>query len=484
MKKIKISQLRENKVTSTLYVVDSNFENLVTSISLFGVLEPLIVFESVDSDEKAFQVVSGNRRLKAAETLGMLEVPCTIIDPVEITELRSSAHQEQRIKQKSDIIRELRILEEEFGLKQGARSDDPKLIEAKKYKESLVKEYNKSAINRLRQFDKKVRELVGDDMKKYASYMKRLDDSNNVSGSLKLIDKELKQKANLELVPTNYEVRTGEYKVLPKSSSDVSDIEDKSVQMVVTSPPYFNLRDYHNGKKELGKEKEVSEFVTRLANHFSDYKRILKDDGTLWINLGDFVVGQGYDLVPERFALKMIENGWIVHDRIVWAKKNPTWTSGKRGVVCTETIFVFKQSYLAHYDSGWLKDMTVENNKVTIGTVKGKIKLRSFFDFRDNVLITHTPNNSKLREACKEQGVTLTHNATFPLSVPLIAILTGSKEGDTVLDSFSGTATTGKACQILGRKYIGYEVNPTFMKMGEIRLQSSNKDYVEYLDVA
>ena len=110
-----------------------------------------------------YQIVSGNRRLKAAEQVGLTEVPCTIIDPIELDEARVSAHQEQRIKQPSDIIRELRILEEEFGLRQGVRSQDEKVQKARAYRDNLVKEHKKSNIDRLRQYDKKVRELLGDD---------------------------------------------------------------------------------------------------------------------------------------------------------------------------------------------------------------------------------------------------------------------------------------------------------------------------------
>ena len=478
MKNININQLRQNQLTTTLYTVDSNFENLVSSISLFGVLEPLIVFP-IQQEPGVYQVVSGNRRLNAVNQLGITEVPCTIIEPVELTESRVSAHQEYRVKQPSDIIRELRILEDEFGLRQGARGNDPKIQKARDYKASLVKEHNKSTIDRLRQYDKKVRELVGDKTEAYTKYMKELDNSRNISGSLKKVSDELKEKENRHVVNENYEVRIDEHRIFPKSSDDVSELPDDSVQMVVTSPPYFNLRDYQTGKKELGREKEVSQFVKRLVNHFSDYKRILKDDGTLWVNIGDFVVGPGYDLVPERFAIGMLDDGWILHDRITWAKSNPQWTNGNRSVMSTESIMVFKKNYRAYYHLDWLKSMEVENDAFTIGTIEGKIKLRSFFDFRDNVLVTSTFNNHKLKKTCEASGMHLTHDATYPLSIPLIAILTGSKEGDVVLDPFSGTATTGKACQILGRTYVGYELNPTYMRQGEIRLLSNNDDYVE-----
>jgi len=85
MKNIQVNQLRQNELTTTLYRVDSNFENLVSSISLFGVLEPLIVFP-IQDEAGYYQVVSGNRRLNAAIKLGLEEIPCVEIEPVVLTE--------------------------------------------------------------------------------------------------------------------------------------------------------------------------------------------------------------------------------------------------------------------------------------------------------------------------------------------------------------------------------------------------------------
>lgn len=460
-------------------MVDTNFENLVSSISLFGVLEPLIVFP-IQQEPGVYQVVSGNRRLNAVTQLGITEVPCTIIEPVELTESRVSAHQEYRVKELSDIIRELRILKEEFGIRQGNRSKDPIIQKAKQYKASLVKEHNKSTIDRLRQYDKKVRELVGDNTEAYTEYMKELDNSRNVSGSLNKVIAELKEKENRQAVPENYMVEVGEHKIFPKSSDDVSDLSDESVQLVFTSPPYFDIRDYKLGKDELGHEDSTVNFVHRLVRHFKDYKRILKPDGTLWVNLGDYIQGHGYEMGAERFAIDMIDDGWILHDKIIWVKNNPVFTLGKRSVLANEFIYVFKKNPYCHYDQSWIKDYEV-SGKITVGTHDKHIKLRSVFDFRDNVLVTNSANNSVLRKECEKHGIHLTHDATFPLSVPMIAVLTGSKRGDMVLDPFSGTATTGKACQILGRTYVGYELNPTYMRQGEIRLLSDNDDYVERL---
>ena len=101
------------------------------------------------------------------------------------------------------------------------------------------------------------------------------------------------------------------------------------------------------------------------------------------------------------------------------------------------------------------------------------MRLKSVFDFRDGVLITNGVNNSDLRKEAKSQGFNFIHNATFPLAVPLAAILTSTDVGDLVVDPFNGTATSGRAAQILRRKYIGFELNPTYVKMSDIRLQMS-----------
>jgi DNA modification methylase len=130
----------------------------------------------------------------------------------------------------------------------------------------------------------------------------------------------------------------------------------------------------------------------------------------------------------------------------------------------------------------WVKEHQQFNGQITYGHIDKKIKLKSVFDFRENIIITNVANNSVLATECKKQGYNLTHHATFPLSIPTIAILTGSKPGDLILDPFSGVATTAKATQILGRSFVGYELNPTYMKQGEIRLDMPLESEIEYLE--
>jgi DNA modification methylase len=93
-------------------------------------------------------------------------------------------------------------------------------------------------------------------------------------------------------------------------------------------------------------------------------------------------------------------------------------------------------------------------------------------DFRDNIIKERGNNMSVLRKKCKENGFNLTHNAGYPITIPLIAILTSSKVGDTILDIYSGTSTTGEAALATKREYVGYEIKPEFVMASKVRLES------------
>jgi DNA modification methylase len=152
--------------------------------------------------------------------------------------------------------------------------------------------------------------------------------------------------------------------------------------------------------------------------------------------------------------------------------------------MANEFIYVFKKQDFVLYDTEWVKEHQQFNGQITLGHVDKKIKLRSVFDFRENVIITNVANNSVLAAECERKGYHLTHHATFPLSIPTIAILTGSKPGDLILDPFSGVSSSAKSTQILGRSFVGYELNPTYMKQGEIRLEMPLELELEYLEAA
>jgi DNA modification methylase len=249
------------------------------------------------------------------------------------------------------------------------------------------------------------------------------------------------------------------------------------LRVSITSPPYFKMRDYGTGEDQRGLEDNMNDFLIGLVKDFSDCKRVLKDNGSLWVNLGEAVLDGQYNAIPHRFVVAMMNDGWIFNDEIVWIKKNPIFTNNaNRTIRSHEYIFHFVKSSNFYYDSSWTTQLSDRDNLVSLGT-SGKIsKLISAMDFRESIVKTSGNNMDDLRKACKEKGFFLTHNAAFPLSIPAMAILTTSQVGDTVLDIYSGTATTGEASLELGRNYVGYEVKPEFILSSAVRLERFLED--------
>ena len=133
-----------------------------------------------------------------------------------------------------------------------------------------------------------------------------------------------KQKINLG-------VKLGKYVDLPKTitplviidntTEAVKRIPDKSISVIVTSPPYWNLKDYYN-KNQIGAEKKPEEYVEKLLFIFNSFLRILKDDGAFFLNIGDSYANQSLQMIPQRIAIGMQEQGWLIRNQIIWHKPN------------------------------------------------------------------------------------------------------------------------------------------------------------------
>jgi DNA modification methylase len=198
----------------------------------------------------------------------------------------------------------------------------------------------------------------------------------------------------------------------------------------------------------------------------------------MWVNINEPVIDGEYHSISHQFAMAMRKEGWKLNDEIIWIKRNANFTQAKRTVRSHEYIFHFVKSTKYHYDLSWMSGLKDSQNLISFGT-SGKVSnVISSMDFRDSIIRTNGNNMSELRKDCKKQGFNLTHSAGYPISIPLIAILTTSKVGDTILDIYSGTATTGEAALATNRKYIGYEIKPEFIMGSVVRLQDYTTDKV------
>lgn len=248
-------------------------------------------------------------------------------------------------------------------------------------------------------------------------------------------------------------------------------IPEKSIQCVVTSPPYWGLRDY-NIQGQIGLEPTLPQFLNHLVAIFNEVKRVLRDDGTLWLNIGDgYTSGnRGYragdkknparamtirpdtpeglkpkDLqgVPWRLAFELQNDGWYLRSDIVWHKPNAMPESVKdRPTRAHEYLFMFTKSEQYFYNYEASKEVGLN----------GKLRnRRSVWDINT-------------------QAFSDVHFATFPPKLIEPCILVSSKPGDYVLDPFFGSGTVGIVSAYHKRLYIGIELNPEYVAMAANRL--------------
>ena len=291
-------------------------------------------------------------------------------------------------------------------------------------------------------------------------------------------------------------------------------LSSENIDCVVTSPPYFQLRDY-GVKGQQGLEKTPEEYIENLCKVFDSVKRVMKKTGTLFVNLGDTYYGGGRNKnnknpkiksktvrglvnlgdtvpgpkgqakslaqIPSRFAIAMTDRGWILRNEIVWQKPNAMPSSATdRFTVDFEKIFFFVRStryYFSQqleafrsnkYDRARMaRGRTVYGNGKWAKESGGAIKTQRAF-------VAGNANGRNKRCVWSINTKPLVtdghHYATYPESLVETLILAGSPPGGVVLDPFVGSGTTAVVAKKLGRHCIGIELKPEYIAMAEKRI--------------
>lgn len=337
-------------------------------------------------------------------------------------------------------------------------------------------------------------------------------------------------------------------------------LPDESVDCVVTSPPYYGLRDYGTGTwvggdpncdhedarkktrfdyaidekqstskgtdmkiyekvcpicgavrvdEQIGLEETPEEYINRLVSLFREIRRVLKKDGTCWVNLGDSYsgncsrtskgrAGMGAERegvfkkggvlpsknligIPWRFAFAMQNDGWILRQDIIWAKPNPMPESvTDRCTKSHEYIFLFSKNQRYYYDYKAIQEKAVssddlerrvKNGKAEWKTDKAKDTYAVSGEGRDRrELYTQNENGEYMRNKRDVWSVPtkpdkVAHFATYPEELIIPCILAGSKSGGVILDPFMGSGTTARVARKLNRHFIGFELNPEYCKI-------------------
>lgn len=246
------------------------------------------------------------------------------------------------------------------------------------------------------------------------------------------------------------------------------------VNTCVTSPPYFGLRDYgHSG--QLGLEKTPEEYIENLVDVFRGVRDVLRDDGTLWLNLGDSY-GKGKQLqgMPWRVALALQSDGWVLRQDIIWHKTNPMPESvTDRCTKSHEYIFLFSKSKRYYFDSKAIKEPQVTKKTATYRGTSGVHAYNAASGgHRDK---SGSYGDGETRNKRSVWSVTSrpykgAHFATFPPDLITPCVLAGCPTDGIVLDPFMGSGTTAAVALTHGRQYIGCELNESYRDLQELRI--------------
>lgn len=257
-------------------------------------------------------------------------------------------------------------------------------------------------------------------------------------------------------------------------------LPSNSVQCVITSPPYWGLRDY-GYEEQIGLEPTLQQFINHLVSVFGELKRVLREDGIFWLNIGDgYTSGnRGYratdkknparamtvrpdtpeglkpkDLLglPWRLALALQEDGWYLRTDIIWNKPNAMPESVKdRPTRSHEYVFMFTKNERYYYDHVAAKEPGLN----------GKLR------------------NRRSVWNVKTQPFSGAHFATFPTALIEPCIAASTRPGDYVLDPFFGSGTVGVVANDQDRKYLGIELNPEYVKIAADRLSLQEKNIIK-----
>jgi DNA modification methylase len=287
----------------------------------------------------------------------------------------------------------------------------------------------------------------------------------------------------------------------------LSSIPDGSVQTCITSPPYWGLRDYGNDG-QLGLESTPDEYVASMVAVFAEVWRVLADDGTLWLNLGDSYSGSGKgpagnigakhdernmehvhsaiipeglkakDLVgiPWRVAFALQADGWYLRQDIIWQKPNPMPESVKdRCTKAHEYVFLLTKSARYYFDNQAIKETAASKPHAPGNTAdKNGGHLRNDFgtDQMKKVWAADGLRNRRSVWTVTTKPFKGAHFAVMPEALVEPCVLAGSKVGDLVLDPFAGSGTVGVVALRHGRNFVGTELNTDYAEIARQRIEN------------
>ena len=284
-------------------------------------------------------------------------------------------------------------------------------------------------------------------------------------------------------------------------------IEDASIDCCVTSPPYYNLRDYQNDA-QIGNEESPDAFVERLCQVFDEVYRILKPTGSCWVNIADSYEKKRLLSIPSRLEIAMADRGWHLRNEIIWSKPNPQPISAKdRYWSNHEKFFWFVKDVKKYYFDR--DPMMVPQAEISIRRMFSKNNVSKRKDAnaegKEGFALSSNNQDKHYERMREESGITKdfdydelvksgkvpkrpsfttwdigattykgAHFAVYPPELIRLPILTTCPPKGIVLDPFMGSGTTGEVAKQNGRDYLGCELNPEYAEVANNRLNTTS----------
>ena len=271
-------------------------------------------------------------------------------------------------------------------------------------------------------------------------------------------------------------------------------LENSSIQSIITSPPYFQQRDYAGSKlKEVGQEEKTEDYVLRLTELFETLHSKIKDDGTLWLNLGDKYIKGNLAGMPWQVALALKETGWKLRSDIIWHKPNAMPSSVKtRPTTDHEYLFLFSKKDKYYYDSDSIRephktfseDSKMKGGRNHFGKKDATPESGKYSGYQGlhsgDWTKTYNPlgRNKRTVWSVPISRSKETHFAVFPEDLVLPCVLAGCPPGGVILDPFMGSGTVGRVALKNNRDYIGFELNPKYSKLSNKLTKSIQKELI------
>lgn len=299
----------------------------------------------------------------------------------------------------------------------------------------------------------------------------------------------------------------------------LAQMPDESVHCCVTSPPYFGLRDYGHAD-QIGLEPTPAAYVEQMVAVFREVRRVLRDDGTLWLNLGDsYAANRGYQVpstkggpkhsesqaaggkgsivpdglkpkdligIPWRVAFALQADGWYLRQDIIWHKPNPMPESVRdRCTKAHEYLFLLSKSERYHFDAEAMREPAVKGpqrmqanpktaRRRSVGPMaRGEEGFNHQYADSERIWAADGKRNRRSVWTVATKPYPEAHFATYPPALIEPCILAGCPHEGLVLDPFTGSGTTGAVAIKHARQFVGCELNAEYVKLAEARIQKA-----------